>query len=615
VLALALSAGAWWYARTSIPSAPHDPVTVLIADFDNKTNDPTFDHTLEPMIRLALEGASFINAYDRSRIRRMFGVQPPERLDETAAREVAMKQGIGFVLSGSIESTGDGYTISVKAAQPITGNVAASVKNRASNKEQVPGVVTKMASTIRKALGDKASQTDQLFAMRTISTTSLDVISQYSAGIELQSKGKYEEAREKFLKAVELDPKFGLGYQSLSVNSRNVGKLQDAEMYAKEALRYLDGMTERERFSTRGNYYWNTGDLQQCVKEYGDLIARYAADTVGHNQRAICLGRLRDYRGALEETQKALQILPNHVTYRANLALFAAYSGDFATAEREVRAIQDPTALALQALPLSLTGQGRFQDAAETYRKLATMGASGVSLAASGLGDLALYDGHFSDAVQIFEQGATEDLRSKNADAAALKFAALAYVHLTRGQTAAAVAAADQALLNSKALPVRFLAARVLVEAGAVPKAQALAAALASELATEPQAYGKILEGDIALKKRDVGEAIKILTAANGVLDTWLGHFDLGRAYLEGRAYAQADSEFDRCIKRRGEALSLVDADPTYGYLPPVYYYLGLAREGLHAAGFADSFHEYLNIRGKSTEDPLVIEVRRHVER
>src|SRR4029079_7785209 len=54
VLALGLSAGAWWYARRSIPSAPHDPVTVLIADFENKTNDPTFDHTLEPMIRLAL---------------------------------------------------------------------------------------------------------------------------------------------------------------------------------------------------------------------------------------------------------------------------------------------------------------------------------------------------------------------------------------------------------------------------------------------------------------------------------------------------------------------------------------------------------------------------------
>jgi hypothetical protein len=65
---------------------------------------------------------------------------------------------------------------------------------------------------------------------------------------------------------------------------------------------------------------------------------------------------------------------------------------------------------------------------------------------------------------------------------------------------------------------------------------------------------------------------------------------------------------------RLSEALSLVDEDPTYGYLPPVYYYVGLAREGLHAARFADSYHEYLNIRGTSTEDPLVLEVRRRVE-
>ena len=34
--------------------------------------------------------------------------------------------------------------------------------------------------------------------------------------------------------------------------SRNLGRLQDAEKYAKEALRHLDGMTERERFAIRG---------------------------------------------------------------------------------------------------------------------------------------------------------------------------------------------------------------------------------------------------------------------------------------------------------------------------------------------------------------------------
>jgi len=85
---------------------------------------------------------------------------------------------------------------------------------------------------------------------------------------------------------------------------------------------------------------------------------------------------------------------------------------------------------------------------------------------------------------------------------------------------------------------------------------------------------------------------------------------------LEAGAFTQADSEFDRCIKRRGEAQSLfLDEEPTYGYLPPVYYYQGRVREGLKNAGFAESYRTYLSIRGQSKEDPLLPEVRRHVGR
>ena len=120
-----------------------------------------------------------------------------------------------------------------------------------------------------------------------------------------------------------------------------------------------------------------------------------------------------------------------------------------------------------------------------------------------------------------------------------------------------------------------------------------MAAPLAAEVVAERQAFGKIIEGGIALKSGNAREAIKILTDANSILDTWLGHFDLGRAYLELGAFPQADGEFDNCIKRRGEALSLLDEEPTFGYFPPVYYYQGRAREGMKAAGFADSYREY----------------------
>ena len=60
------------------------------------------------------------------------------------------------------------------------------------------------------------------------------------------------------------------------------------------------------------------------------------------------------------------------------------------------------------------------------------------------------------------------------------------------------------------------------------------------------------------------------------------------------------------------DTLSLfLDEDPTYGYLPSVYYYQGRVREAIKTAGFAESYRAYLNIRGNSTEDPLLADVRK----
>ncbi len=321
-------------------------------------------------------------------------------------------------------------------------------------------------------------------------------------------------------------------------------------------------------------------------------------------------------RGAIEEMQQAVKVLPNHVGYRTNLALFHDLAGDFEAAEREFKAIQgEPQARTLVPLVYSQLGRGQLPEATATYERIGKMGALGASIAASGLGDIAMYQGRFQDAVRIFEAGAKADVAAKNPDRAAIKHTSIAYAQLAAGRRAAAIAAAENALQASKSMAVRFLAARIFVEAGAVEKARPLASALSLELPAEPHAHGLILEGLIALKTGNTRDAIKILAEANTVIDTWFGHYDLGRAYLEAKAFPQADSEFDRCIVRRGEALSLMDEGATYGYFPVVYYYQGRVREELKTASFGDSYQHYLDIRGASTDDPLVADVRRRITR
>src|SRR5688572_6607583 len=89
ILLLATSVGVWWYQRQFIPPATHDPVSILLADFQNTTGDAALDRTLEPIVKLALEGASFISVYDRAGIRSLLGLQPPEKLDQRTAVEIA----------------------------------------------------------------------------------------------------------------------------------------------------------------------------------------------------------------------------------------------------------------------------------------------------------------------------------------------------------------------------------------------------------------------------------------------------------------------------------------------------------------------------------------------
>ena len=101
---------------------------------------------------------------------------------------------------------------------------------------------------------------------------------------------------------------------------------------------------------------------------------------------------------------------------------------------------------------------------------------------------------------------------------------------------------------------VTFLAGRVLSDAGQHVLALELVGKLLKRFDPESLAYARVLEGEIALAQKDPRKAIERFKTAQQFADSWLGRFGLGRAYLEAGAVAEADSEFDLCVKRRGEA-------------------------------------------------------------
>ena len=133
----------------------------------------------------------------------------------------------------------------MKATQAVTGTSMADVK-RDGRPSAGPGHCRGDEAGRRQCARPSATRPTnpiQIFAM----TQPVDLVARggplLRRGAGSVVNNKFEDARENLLKAVELDPKFGVGYLLLAGVARNLGQLQDAQKYVNQAMSHLDDMT------------------------------------------------------------------------------------------------------------------------------------------------------------------------------------------------------------------------------------------------------------------------------------------------------------------------------------------------------------------------------------
>ncbi|MBZ5500205.1 MAG: protein kinase [Acidobacteriia bacterium] len=584
---LAATLGIWYiHQRQITPSRPVSAVSVLVADFVNRTGDAVFDGTLAPAFSVAIEGASFVTCYSQASARRLALQMKPDMtvLDESLARLVAVREGINIVTTGMVAKSG-GYEISIKAIDGMTGKAMFVDAIRASNKDMVLASVVKLAARLRRALGEATPESTELARAETFTANSLEAAHDYSMAQELQWSGQYDEAIQWYQKALALDRDLGRAYVGLAAIAANLSHREEAENYLKQAMARIARMSEREKYRTRGIYYLVTRQPDQAVEEFGNLTKSYPADNVGLSNLAIAYLYKRDMARALESGRRAVEIFPKHVLSRANLALYAMYASDFDTAVNEsarVLTMNPKYKAAHVCLGLSYLALGQPEQAEAIWAKLAELGPDAASTAALGRADLAIYQGRTADAKSILTKSIDVDMGRKETEDAAHKMAVLATVHLLEGSRGQALMMARQALATSRVDTIMFSAAIVHATARDENAALTIADDLDRRYGPEPQMLARLVRGEVALARRDARAALAQFTDAQRFADSWLGRNGLGRAYLEMGAFPEAQNELEHCLTRRGEACAVfLDEIPTYRILPPIYLLLGRAEDGL----------------------------------
>src|SRR6185437_16509893 len=223
---------------------------------------------------------------------------------------------------------------------------------------------------------------------------------------------------------------------------------------------------------------------------------------------------------------------------------------------------------ALGALAMAQAGLGDLSSSAATYQKLQALNPRGASMASIGLADLALYQGRDAEAVSLLEKGIAADNGAKDPASAGIKAIALAQAYIAKGDKAKALNATAEAMKLNPDQSILMAAGEIYIAAGDMSKAGKLATQLSGKIEPEPQIYGQLLEGSMALKHNQIKEAIQAFESAQKISNTWLGHYYLGKAYLQNGSFTEADSEFELCLKRRGEASAVfLDDVPTFRLL------------------------------------------------
>jgi len=616
-----LITGAWFLFRRG-PISSQEPgsetISVLVANFQNQTGDPIFDGTIEQTLGIGLEGAPFISLYNRAQAREQVKESDPSsegRLTSKNAQLLSRKKEINLIVSGWIASSDKGYALTAWAMDTAKSERIAEADITIKSKVDVLSAVQSLANKLIPQMRDIPPESLKKLSGEIFTATSLEAMKSYTQAQDLADQGRDEEAIPIYLEAIQKDPNLGRAHAGLAVVYRNRRNKIEANKYYQKAMTLLGQMTDREKYRTRGGYYFLNNNYKQAIQEYSSLKEQYPADSGVDTNLSLAYFYTRNMQKAFEEGQRTVDREPESITPWNNLIWYAIAVGKFDKADKEVRKLIefDPTFPdAYVLLALIEIEKGRNNNAEEAYQKLASFGAYEESWASVGLADLALYEGRSNDAKKILETGISKDLKEDDKYSAAYKYTMLAHTLLLQDKKALALDTADSAAAASKGEDILYAAAQIYIQAGEEEKAKNIAEELSARVQSDPQAYSKLIEGEIMLAKGNTIEAVNLFQEAQVFTDTWLGHFALGRAFLESEEYIEAHSEFELCFKRYGETASIFLNDlPSFHRFPPVHYYYGRTQEALNSGAASESYEKFLKTKEKDDgSDPMVKDAR-----
>jgi tetratricopeptide (TPR) repeat protein len=409
-----------WYFGFRGPSGPplSDRDMVLVADFANTTGDAVFDDALRQAVAVQLQQSPFVTLLSDQRTQRTLRLMqrgPEEPVTGEVAREVCQRAGAKATIEGSIAPLGSNFVITLSAHNCQTGESLAREQKQASTKEDVLNQLGEAVTGVRERLGESLASIGKYDVPVTDATTrSLEALRAYGQGVRMRSTRGEEASIPFFMQAIEKDPQFALAYAKLGVVSGNLGRLEEARANAQKAWELREKVSEYERLYINWNYAARVTQDQKAVKDALEVLTTsYPRDFAARNNFGVYYNTAGELEEALKQYRAASDIAPDEPGPHSNAAYVLLQLGRLEEASFEVdRALSqrpDGGLATARWLSARVTGHPRAAEFEKVARQIATPEQAAFADSA-----LAAWEGRFKEYDRIQSEMIARARASKN---------------------------------------------------------------------------------------------------------------------------------------------------------------------------------------------------------
>jgi tetratricopeptide (TPR) repeat protein len=311
-----IAAASWfyWSHRHRVTLSATD--TIVLADVDNRTNDPVFDDALNSALRYEMEQTPYLNVLGLDKTYATLDqlkLAPTTKITPDIARQICGETNSKMVISDSIADSGNRYHLEMRALDCGSGATSTGDRTDINARNQVIHELGATAVRLRRKLGEPAESLARFNQpLEKATSASLEALQAGAEGNKLFLAGKAEGALKLLQQGVELDPNFALMYGRMGAACLFLGNNELSAASYTRAYQLRDRLTEKDRLNAEIDYYGRViGDWEKEHSSVLRLLEIFPRDVLAHANLRAAFVYLGQPERAADEAAEIARLRPS----------------------------------------------------------------------------------------------------------------------------------------------------------------------------------------------------------------------------------------------------------------------------------------------------------------